>query len=67
MTWRVGTLTVKGSLPTGIAPAVAAIWLAEGRIPAGVYPPEAVIEPEPFFAELTEAVIPTQVSLTHML
>ena len=67
MTWRVGTLTVKGSLPTGIAPAIAAIWLAEGRIPAGVYPPEAVIEPEPFFAELTEAGIPTQISLTHML
>lgn len=67
MTWRVGTLTVKGSLPTGVAPAIAAIWLAEERIPAGVYPPEAVIEPEPFFAELARAGIPTQVSVTHML
>ena len=67
MTWRVGTLTVKGSLPTGVAPAIAAIWLAEGRIPQGVYPPEAVIDPEPFFAELAAASIPTQVSVTHML
>lgn len=67
MTWRVGTLTTKGSLPTGVAPAIAAIWLAEGRIPTGVYPPEAVIDPEPFFAELASAGIPTQVSLTQLL
>lgn len=67
MTWRVGTLTVKSSLPTGVAPAIAAIWLAEGRIPPGVHPPEAVIDPEPFFAELRDAGMPTQVSVTHML
>ena len=67
MTWRVGTLTTKGSLPTGVAPAIAAIWLAGDRIPVGVFPPEAVIEPEPFFAELREAGIPTQVSVTHRL
>ena len=67
MTWRAGTLTTKGSLPTGVAPAIAAIWLAEERIPAGVYPPEAVIEPEPFFAELREAGIPTCVGDAHAI
>lgn len=64
VTYRLGTLTVKGSLPTGVAPAVAAIWLAEGRIPPGVHPPEAVLDPETFFAELDRRGIPTQVSVT---
>ncbi len=65
--YRLGTLTVKGSLPTGVAPAVTAIWLAQGRIPAGVYPPEAVIDPLPFFKELEEHEIPTQVTYTEWL
>jgi saccharopine dehydrogenase-like NADP-dependent oxidoreductase len=65
MIYRVGTLTCKGALPTGVAPARAAIWLAEGRIPPGVHPPEAVIEPEPFFRELEEREIYTQVSVTQ--
>ncbi len=65
--YRLGTLTVKGSLPTGVAPAVTAIWLAQGRIPAGVYPPEAVIDPLPFFRELEEHEIPTQVTYTEWL
>ncbi|MDH4137871.1 MAG: hypothetical protein OEW09_14310 [Anaerolineae bacterium] len=63
--YRLGTLTCKGALPTGVAPARAAIWLAEGRIPPGVHPPEAVIEPEPFFKELEEREIYTQVSVTQ--
>ncbi|MBX7237047.1 MAG: saccharopine dehydrogenase NADP-binding domain-containing protein [Caldilineales bacterium] len=67
MTYRLGTLTVKGSLPTGAAPAIAAVWLAAGRIPAGVHPPEAVLDPEPFFAELTARGMPTQVSVTSPL
>jgi lysine 6-dehydrogenase len=67
VTYRVGTLTCKGALPTGVAPARAAIWLAEGHIPAGVHPPEAVIEPEPFFKELEEREIYTQVSVTEFL
>jgi saccharopine dehydrogenase (NAD+, L-lysine-forming) len=62
--YRLGTLTVKGALPTGVAPAVAAIWLAQGRIPPGVYPPEAVIDPEPFFKELETRQIHTQVTVT---
>lgn len=65
--YRLGTLTVKGSLPTGVAPAVTAIWLAQGRIPAGVFPPEAVIDPLPFFKELEEHEIPTQVTYTEWL
>ncbi len=32
ITYRLGTLTCKGALPTGLAPAIAAIWLAEGRV-----------------------------------
>jgi saccharopine dehydrogenase-like NADP-dependent oxidoreductase len=67
LTYRLGTLTCKGSLPTGVAPARAAIWMAEGRVPAGVYPPEQVIDPEPFFKELEGREIYTQVSVTHAL
>ena len=64
VTYRLGTLTCKGALPTGVAPARAAIWLAEGRIPPGVYPPEAVLDPVPFFKELEQREIYTQVSVT---
>jgi saccharopine dehydrogenase-like NADP-dependent oxidoreductase len=67
LTYRLGTLTVKGALPTGVAPARAAIWLAEGRIPAGVHPPELAIDPEPFFKELESRDIYTQVSVTWFL
>ncbi len=67
LTYRLGTLTCKGALPTGVAPARAALWLAEGRIPPGVHPPEAVIEPEPFFKELEGREIYTQVSVTAFL
>jgi len=67
VTYRLGTLTCKGALPTGVAPARTAIWLAEGRIPPGVHPPEAVIEAPPFFEELEEREIYTQVSVTQFL
>jgi len=67
LTYRLGTLTCQGALPTGVAPARVAIWLAEGRIPPGVHPPEAMIEPEPFFEELKEREIYTQVSVTEFL
>jgi saccharopine dehydrogenase-like NADP-dependent oxidoreductase len=67
VTYRLGTLTCKGALPTGVAPARAAIWLAEGRIPLGVHPPEAVLDPVPFFKELKEREIYTQVSVTESL
>lgn len=67
ITFRMGTLTCKGALPTGVAPAIAAIWLAEGRIEPGVYPPEAAIDPEPFFKELKAREIYTQATVTSML
>jgi len=64
VTYRMGTLTCKGALPTGLAPAIAAIWLAEGHIDPGVYPAEASIDPEPFFKELETHQIITQVTVT---
>jgi len=65
--YRMGTLTCKGALPTGVAPAIAAIWLAEGRVEPGVYPPEASIDPEPFFKELERYEIFTQETITRMV
>jgi lysine 6-dehydrogenase len=65
VTYRLGTLTCKGALPTGLAPAIAAIWLAEGRIEPGVYPPEASIDPVPFFKELEAQGVITQVTVTN--
>jgi saccharopine dehydrogenase-like NADP-dependent oxidoreductase len=67
ITYRMGTLTSKGALPTGVGPAVGAIWLAEGRVPSGVYPPEVALDPEPFFKELEEWEIFTQVSISHRI
>jgi len=67
VTYRMGTLTCKGALPTGVAPAIAAIWLAEGRVKPGVYPPELGLDPLPFFKELEQRKIFTQVTKTHML
>ncbi len=67
VTYRMGTLTCKGALPTGVAPALAAIWLAEGRVDPGVYPPEAALDPEPFLKELEEHEIFTQVTVTKMV
>lgn len=63
VTYRLGTLTCKGALPTGVAPARAAIWMAEGRVEPGVHPPEIALEPEPFFKELEQREIYTQVSV----
>ncbi len=63
--YRLGTLTVKGALPTGTAPALAAIWLAEGKVPAGVHPPEAALDPVPFFKDLERHGIVTRVTVTE--
>ena len=67
VTYRLGTLTCKGALPTGVAPARAAVWLAQGRVMAGVHPPEVALEPQPFLKELEERQIYTQVTVTKML
>ena len=64
VTYRLGTLTVKGSLPTGVVPSIVAQWLTEGRIPAGVHPPERALDPKPFFAELEKRGIVTRVTVT---
>jgi saccharopine dehydrogenase-like NADP-dependent oxidoreductase len=67
VTYRMGTLTCKGALPTGVAPAIAAIWLAEGRVAPGVHPPELALDPVPFFKELEEHQIYTQVTTKKQL
>jgi len=67
VTYRLGTLTCKGALPTGVAPAITAIWLGEGRVEPGVHAPEAVLEPEPFFKELEKREIFTKVTVSHMV
>jgi saccharopine dehydrogenase-like NADP-dependent oxidoreductase len=67
VTYRLGTLTCKGALPTGVAPAIAAIWLGEGRVEPGVHAPEASLDPEPFFKELERREIYTKVSVSHMV
>ena len=67
VTYRLGTLTCKGALPTGVVPARTAIWMAQGRISPGVHPPEAALDPVPFFKELEEREIYTQVSKIEML
>ena len=67
ITYRIGTLTCKGALPTGVAPAITAVWLAEGRVEPGVYPPEVALDPLPFFKELEEQQIYTQITTTKKL
>jgi saccharopine dehydrogenase (NAD+, L-lysine-forming) len=67
ITYRMGTLTCKGALPTGVAPAIAAVWLSEGRVEPGVYPPEKALDPIPFFKELEERQIITQVTKTQSI
>lgn len=66
-TYRLGTLTCMGALPTGVAPARAAIWLAEKRVPPGVFPPEIALDAAPFLKELENRDIYTQVTLTENL
>jgi saccharopine dehydrogenase-like NADP-dependent oxidoreductase len=63
--YRMGTLTCKGALPTGVAPAIAAIWLAEGRVNPGVHAPEASLDPEDFFKELEQREIYTKATVTQ--
>jgi lysine 6-dehydrogenase len=65
VTYRLGTLTCKGALPTGVVPARGAIWLAQGRVSPGVHPPELAIDPMPFFHDLENRDIFVQVSVTE--
>jgi saccharopine dehydrogenase (NAD+, L-lysine-forming) len=65
--FRLGTLTCKGALPTGLAPALSGIWLAAGKVEPGVHPPELAFDPEAFLRELEPYDIPTRVSMSHPL
>lgn len=65
--YRVGTLTVKGALPTGVAPARGAAWQAAGRVAAGVHPPELAFDPAAFLKELEARDIYTQITVTQPL
>jgi lysine 6-dehydrogenase len=65
VTYRLGTLTCKSPLPTGVVPARGAVWQAAGRISAGVYPPEQVFDAEVFLKELEDVQIFTQVTVTQ--
>lgn len=67
ITYRMGTMTCKGALPTGVAPAITAVWLAEGRVEPGVNPSEVAIDPLPFFKELEGQQIFTQITTTQKL
>lgn len=67
VTYRMGVLTLKGALPTGVLPARAAAWQAAGKVAPGVHPPELAFEPEPFLKELEERDITTQVTVTKGL
>ena len=67
MTYRLGTLTCKGALPTGVVPARGAIWLAQGKVAPGVHPPELAIDPVPFFHDLENRDIYVQVTVTELV
>ncbi len=64
VTYRMGMLTLKGALPTGVLPARAAAWQATGKVAPGVHPPELSFDPEPFLKELEERDITTQITVT---
>jgi saccharopine dehydrogenase-like NADP-dependent oxidoreductase len=55
-----------GTLLVGVPPAIVARWLAAGKLDRpGVWPPELAIDPEPFFAELTERGFTTTLTRTE--
>ncbi len=67
VTYRIGTLTVKGALPTGVVPARASVWQASGRVAAGVHPPELAFDAEPFLKQLEDRDIYTEVTVRRGL
>ena len=67
VTYRMGMLTHKGSLPTGVLPARSAAWQVAGKVAPGVHPPELAFDPEPFLKELEERDITTEVAVTRSL
>ena len=67
VTYRIGTLTVKGALPTGVVPARGAVWQAQGRVSPGVLPPERAFDAGDFLKQLEKRDIYTQITNTEML
>ena len=52
-TWNDRKTGAPSGRDTAVPPSITAHWLAKGKIKArGTLPPEACIEPEPFFREL---------------
>jgi saccharopine dehydrogenase-like NADP-dependent oxidoreductase len=56
-----------GAFGTALPIAVAARWLAQGRVPPGVHPPETALPPEEFLAELAEEGLRISVSVEERL
>ena len=63
--FRLGTLTCKGALPTGVFPARSAVWLAQGKVKPGVYPPELAFEAKYMLKEVENRDIYTRVTITE--
>lgn len=60
-TWNDPETGIPSTRDTSVPPSIAAYWQASGRIKhGGVYPPEATIDPQPFFAEILKRKIKVQ-------
>lgn len=51
-TWNDRKTGIASARDTAVPPSITADWLARGKIESGVLPPEACLDPEPFFKEL---------------
>ena len=61
ITWNDAENGIPSSRDTSVPPSIAAYWQVTGRIKKpGVYPPEATIDPGPFFVELGKRKIMVQ-------
>ncbi|HWC31807.1 MAG TPA: saccharopine dehydrogenase C-terminal domain-containing protein [Actinomycetota bacterium] len=56
-----------GAFGTAIPIVVAARWLAEGRIPPGVHPPESVLDPDAFLEDLAREGVELRLELEERL
>lgn len=53
MTWNDSERGILSARDTSVPPAVVSHWQATGKIKeAGVFPPEATVDPETFFIEM---------------
>jgi hypothetical protein len=53
MTWNDPKRGIPSARDTSVPPAVVSYWQGTGRIKEpGVFPPEATVDPEPFFVEM---------------